>query len=337
MESVVVSLLIGACIAGIIAFLLTFFLIPVLCWMSGKYQLVDIPDGVIKMHERPIPNLGGFAVYAGFVIAFLLRLSTSNNWLENFFIGITLLLVVGLADDRLCFTPAQKFFCQLIVALFFLRTGFYLKHLFFCPLITHLISILWILTVVNAFNLIDIMDGLATTVAICVSLTLLAIALYIKALTFVLLLSSFLGALIAFLWYNKPAACIYLGDAGALFIGGFLSVLSFLFPWDAYNPYGYIVVPFIFFIPLCELIFLIFIRTYKRIPFYLPSPDHFCMYLLRKGWSKVNILWYVSGISVFIFCTSILFFIQAISLFKFSLLWLFLLSLWVCFLTTRTV
>lgn len=337
MESVVVSLLIDACIAGSIAFLLTFFLIPILCWMSGKYQLVDIPDGVIKMHERPIPNLGGLAVYAGFVIAFLLRLPMSNSWLENFFIGITLLLIVGLADDRICFTPAQKFSCQFIVALFFLRTGFHLKPLFFCPLITHLISLLWILTVVNAFNLIDIMDGLATTVAICVSLTLLAIALYIKALTFVVLLSSFLGALIAFLWYNKPAACIYLGDAGALFIGGLLSTLSFLFPWQDYNPYGYVVVPFIFFIPLCELIFLIFIRTYKKIPFYLPSPDHFCMYLLRNGWSKESVLWYVGGISVFIFCTSILFFIQAISLFKFSLLWLCLLCLWIRFLTTRTV
>lgn len=331
------SLLIDACIAGSIAFLLTFFLIPALCWMSGKYQLVDIPDGVIKMHERPIPNLGGLAVYAGFVIAFLSCVPSNNTSLTSLLIGATLLLVIGLADDRICLTPAQKFFWQFIVALFFLRTGFYLKNIFFCYLITHSISLLWILTVINAFNLIDIMDGLATTVAICVSLTLLAIALYIKALTFVLLLASFLGALIAFLWYNKPAACIYLGDAGALFIGGFLAALSFLFPWDTYNPYGYVVVPFIFFIPLCELIFLILIRTYKKIPFYLPSPDHFCMYLLHKGWSKKTILWYVSGISAFIFCTSILFFIQAISLFKFSLLWLFLLCVWIRFLTTRTV
>lgn len=337
MESGLVSLLIDACIAGSIAFLLTFFLVPCLCWLSDRYNLVDIPDGVIKMHERPTPNLGGLAVYAGFIIGILLFLVDNNTWLPFFLIGITLLLFVGLADDRLCFTPAQKFFFQFIVALFFLKTGFFFKDVFPCPLISLSFSLLWTLTIINAFNLIDIMDGLAASVAIGISINLLVIAVLVKSTLLVLVLSSLLGALITFLWYNKPPACIYLGDAGAHFIGGFLATVCFLFPWQAYNPYGYILIPFIFFIPLCELICLILIRTYKKIPFYLPSPDHFCMYLLRKGWRKKIILWYVCGVSVFIFCASILFFLQALSLFTFSLLWLFLFFVWVWFLTTRTV
>ncbi|MBS1986468.1 undecaprenyl/decaprenyl-phosphate alpha-N-acetylglucosaminyl 1-phosphate transferase [Candidatus Dependentiae bacterium] len=331
-----VSLLIDACKAGSIAFLLTFFLIPLFCWFSRRYSLVDMPDGVIKKHESPIPNLGGLAVYCGFAVASLSLLHTDAEFARFLLFGSALFLFIGLIDDRVCLTPGQKFFCQSIAALFFLKMGFCFVDQSIPSLMTCVVSFWWIVTVTNAFNLIDIMDGLAATTALGIALSLAIIALYIKAAILVLLVA-LIGSLFAFLWYNKPPACIYLGDAGALFIGGFLAVCTFLYPWSRHAMSGYLIPLFIFFVPLFELVALIVIRTYKGIPFYLPSPDHFSMYLVRNGWNKKSILWYIGFVSLFIAGVSILFFNQQISLVEFSISALFLVMTWLCFLTIRTV
>lgn len=331
-----VSLLIDACKAGSIAFLLTFFLIPILCWLSRRYSIVDIPDGIVKKHESPIPNLGGLAVYFGFAVASLALLHTDTGLVRSLLVGSALFLGIGLIDDRVCLTPGQKFFCQSIAALFFLKIGFCFVDQSIPSLITCVLSFWWIVTVTNAFNLIDIMDGLAATTALGIALSLAIIALYIKAAALVLLLGALMGSLLAFLWYNKPPACIYLGDAGALFIGGFLAVCAFLYPWSYCTMGGYLIPLLIFFIPLFELTALIVIRTYKKVPFYLPSPDHFSMYLLRNGWSKQSILWYIRIMSLFITGLSVLFFKQQISLVEFSISALFLAATWVYFLTGRT-
>ena len=101
----------------------------------------------------------------------------------------------------------------------------------------------------------------------------------------------------AFLWYNKPRARIYLGDTGSLFIGGFLAAIPFLFPWSALHPHGFITPALVLWIPLFEVVSLIVIRTRKGIPFYKGSPDHFCHYLQRWGWSVPAILFLAAAIS----------------------------------------
>ncbi len=106
------------------------------------------------------------------------------------------------------------------------------------------------------------------------------------------------GSLMAFLWYNRPPARIYLGDAGSLWIGGFLAIVPLFFSWGSYNAHGYLTQFFILSIPLIEVFSLIVIRSYKRLPFYLGSPHHFCHYLQANGWSKRWILLYVAVISV---------------------------------------
>jgi UDP-GlcNAc:undecaprenyl-phosphate GlcNAc-1-phosphate transferase len=113
----------------------------------------------------------------------------------------------------------------------------------------------------------------------------------------IVLLTAFLGSLCAFLWYNRPLASIYLGDAGSLFIGGFLATTPFLLNWGTYITYGYISPIVILGIPLLEVVSLIIIRCYKGIPFYRGSSDHFACYLQAKGWKKDHILLYVFGLS----------------------------------------
>ena len=163
------------------------------------------------------------------------------------------------------------------------------------------------LALINAFNLIDIMDGLATTVALWSGLGFLLIALIAQEYVVALLLSAFIGALIAFLRFNMPPARIYLGDAGSLFIGGFLGTIPFLFNWGTFNWYGFLIPIILLAIPLLEIVGLILVRTYKKIPFYCASPDHFAIYLKNKGLSPLQILLFVSTATIILVTSSILF------------------------------
>jgi len=291
----------------VVSFLVTFYLVPLVIRIAKKLNVLDIPDGTVKQHKEPIPYLGGVAIYVGFIAALGFVFPFENRML-SIFIGITLLLFIGLIDDLVVLKPYQKFFGQMGAVFCFmksgilLKTGFFLYHLALIPL-----SMLWILTVINAFDLIDVMDGLASTVALFATGTFMLMALLWQDYCAAVLLSSFLGSLLGFLFYNRPPAKIYLGDTGSLLIGGVLAVIPFVFNWGLYTPYGFITPLIVLAIPLLEVSSLIIIRTVNKIPFYKPSPDHFSLYLLRAGWGKCMILLYVASLSLFLGSVSLLF------------------------------
>jgi len=295
-----------------LSFLFTIYIIPKLRILAFKFKILDIPDGNIKVHKEPTPYLGGVAIYFGF-IASLAIVFPFENKMFSFIIGSTLLLFIGLIDDLIAMKPYQKLFGQMIAAFCFLKAGFYLKHKFFFNNIWNIpISFLWILTIVNAFNLVDVMDGLATILAGCATISFIIVALYLGNNALAILLFAFLGALIGFFLYNRPDAKMYMGDAGALFIGGFLATIPFLFEWSVYNPYGYITPIIILSIPLIEVATLIIVRFYRGIPFYQGSPDHFSIYLQKKGWSKAKVLVYSVIMSAILFIFAFLFFLRKI-------------------------
>lgn len=308
-------LLIKLLFSGLISFLITFFITPMLCRIALRLGVVDVPDGKIKRHERVTPYLGGLAVYIGFTSGLALVFPIENQF---FFIlvGTTLLLLLGLIDDLVAMQPYQKFFGQLIAVFCFLKGGLFLKEQFFYDFwfVGIPLSLLWILIIINAFNLVDVMDGLAATTAIGATISFLTISLLFDCGAVSLLLASFLGPLCAFLLYNRPPAQIYLGDAGSLFIGGLLSVTPFMFSWSYYNPIGYLAPVIILTVPLLEITTLIIIRTYRGIPFYRASPDHFSIYLRNKGWSKGKILAYIFATSLILLVLSLLLIFNMLSL-----------------------
>jgi UDP-GlcNAc:undecaprenyl-phosphate/decaprenyl-phosphate GlcNAc-1-phosphate transferase len=298
------------------SFLLSFYLIPILIKAALQKGFLDNPDGKIKVHENPIPHFGGIAIYIGFVATLAITYPFENVilWL---ILGSTLLLFVGLIDDLKALRPLQKFGGQIIAVLCFLKGGFALKNSFFrdpfLPL-NFFVSGFWMLSVINAFNLVDVMDGLSSTIALVAAMAFFVIALLFKLYTITLLLLSFIGALLAFFLYNKPPAKIYLGDAGAMFVGGFLSSVPFLFPWSSKAKNAYYVPVVILAIPLMEVFFLVIIRACKGIPFYQGSPHHFCLYLLKKGWRKKEVLLFTGVAGAFLSLSAIFFFQGCLSL-----------------------
>jgi UDP-GlcNAc:undecaprenyl-phosphate GlcNAc-1-phosphate transferase len=312
----------------ILALFLTLLAVPLCASIAFRINLLDIPDGKVKKHEKPIPYLGGLALYGGFVLPFLL-VGLLESHIVFLLLGSSLLLLVGLIDDMVALMPHQKWLGQVFASVYFIEAGFYLKEQFF---LSHSWSIplsaLWILTITNAFNLVDVMDGLATTIAISAATSFLVLAILFNQSELIFLFSAFLGALFGFLWYNWPPAKIYLGDTGSLFIGGFLATVPFLFDWGVHAPFGFLAPVIILGIPLLELVSLIVIRSYKGIPFYKASPDHFSMYLRVLGWSKQRILFYVYGASLILLVMSLLIAFDRISIF--SLIFIMLAGLILC-------
>lgn len=300
-------------LALLIAFLFSLYFVPMFCKIAYKLNFVDKPDGKLKKHKKPTPYLGGFAIYFSFLLTLALIFPFESKMLL-FMVGSTLLFLVGLIDDLAALKAHQKFLGQVVAVICFLKAGFYLKEPFFLSNYWSIpVSFLWMIGIINSFNLVDVMDGLATLLAITATGSFLVLAFYFNLYPTSVLLSIFLGVLCGFFVYNRPPAKIYLGDAGSLFIGGFLATIPFLFPWGLYNTHGYFTPVVILGIPLLEVTSLVLIRLYKKIPIHLGSPDHFSLYLQRKGWSKNEILAYITFLSIVQLIASCLFVVNKIS------------------------
>lgn len=291
----------------VFSFLITLYLVPIFSKIAFKWEILDIPDGKLKKQKISVPYLGGVAVWLSFLITSSLVLPFENQFFL-YIIASTILLFVGLVDDLISLSPRQKIFGQFLAVLCYLRAGFYLKINFFSNIWNICISAFWFLSIINAFNLIDVMDGLASTIALSVTFFFLLFAIFLKQTSLVLLLMAFMGALSAFLWFNKPSAKMYLGDAGSLFVGGFIASIPFCISWSEYNMLGYFIPLILCAVPLIEVFTLMCVRTFKRRPFFYGSPDHFSIYLQEKGWSKYLILLYSFLIVFLLGVLSILFF-----------------------------
>jgi UDP-GlcNAc:undecaprenyl-phosphate/decaprenyl-phosphate GlcNAc-1-phosphate transferase len=293
------------------SFLLSFYLIPAIIKSSRKFGIMDVPDGKIKCHEIPIPYLGGVAIYLAFIATLCLVYPFENRilWL---LLGSTLLLFVGLIDDLKVLRPGQKFLGQIVAVVCFLKGGFWLKTDFMLSFFNMFLSAFWMLSVINAFNLGYVMDGLSATIAIISGVSFFIIALLFKQYAISLLLTSFLGAILAFLFYNKPSAKIYMGDAGSMFVGGFLAAIPLLISWSSWSINAYYTPVVILAVPLLEIFFLVVIRTWLGIPFYKGSPHHFSIYLQKKGWSKNKVLIFTAIVSVLFSLVGFLFLLDII-------------------------
>ena len=294
MEIISFLLMFGQCL---IAFLVTFSLVPVAQWIAPKIKFIDLPDGNLKNQSRAVPYLGGVCVYIGFVSGLLMGVHHSPTVIL-FVCGMTLLLLVGLLDDYKPLLPYEKWLGQLIAVACLIKSGFYFKEHFLSSPYLIIISAFWLLTLINALNFVDVMDGLATTITLTSSIAFLYAAYSSSCTEAANIICPLMGSLTAFLWYNWPSASIYLGDAGSLFLGGFLATLPFFIKWGERTEYGFLTPIVILAVPLLEITLLIIIRTYKQIPFYRGSPHHFCHYLLAQGWSKQAILYYIGAVSL---------------------------------------
>jgi UDP-GlcNAc:undecaprenyl-phosphate GlcNAc-1-phosphate transferase len=168
------------------------------------------------------------------------------------------------------------------VAVFVLvKAGIYIKLAFLPAAVSIPLSVLWLLAVTNAFNLIDIMDGLSAGTAAAAATALFAVALWNGRVTEATLLAALAGACLGFLRYNFHPARIYMGDAGSLFLGLMLGALAMNNAYTERNLLAAVAPGLILGVPLFDMLFVMYIRWRRGLPVMLGSPDHVAL-RLRK-------------------------------------------------------
>ena len=215
---------------------------PAVARLAAGLNIYDTPDAGRRIHTRPIPRIGGVAVFAasmlslGLYAAVQLRAGGLEVEEQGFLLGIaaggSILFATGLVDDLRGVRPLTKLVAQCIAASLVYALGFQVEFLSLGSAshalgwLSFPVTLLWVVGVINAFNLIDGLDGLAAGVALVALCTTLAVAAAFSHADVVVVCVALIGALLGFLCYNFNPARIFLGDSGSLFVGFMLAVLS---------------------------------------------------------------------------------------------------------------
>jgi UDP-GlcNAc:undecaprenyl-phosphate GlcNAc-1-phosphate transferase len=284
-----------AAAAFAIALLLSFYTTPLMRRAALQFGIVDRPNGALKTHSEPVPYLGGLAVFLAYLIALAVTFEFSHAVLGILLSGPVMLLL-GLIDDLGVLSPFEKLAGQLLAVIALIKAGLFIKLLFLPTPVALLLSVLWLLAVTNAVNIIDIMDGLASGVAALAALFLAAIALHNGEPMIAVMAASLSGSLVGFLRYNFRPAQIYLGDSGSLFIGLTLSALAMNGHYTVQNPVGMFVPPLVLGVPLLDLGFVFVVRLSKGLSPFRGSPDHLALRLKRLGWTIFEIVGTAYGV-----------------------------------------
>ena len=266
--------------AFILSFVFALYWTPLMRKAALQLGIVDRPDGLLKNHRDPVPYLGGIAVFMAFLFSVGMFTDFGQETLGLLLSG-SIALMVGLLDDFGAMTPSQKLLGQTLAALVLIKSGIYIKLEFLPIWLAIPLTVLWILAVTNALNIIDILDGLAAGVSVIAALSI-AIANFMAGRYAVAFLSLVLaGAILGFLRHNFYPAKIYLGDAGSLFIGFMLAALSMNAGYTRANLLAVLSPVLILGIPLFDLTLVMWIRWRNGIPMMKGSPDHFALRLRR--------------------------------------------------------
>jgi len=264
-----------------LSLMLSLYGTPVTMKVAERYGILDHPDGKLKRHRKATPYMGGVIVYFAFISPISLLFQFNKELLGLLFAG-SILLVVGLFDDLKAITPGIKFLFQVVATYILLKSGIHI-NLFILPVwLNAALSFLWILTVINAFNIIDIMDGLAASVGVLSCLTIFVISLYNANFLISLISLSLAAALIGFLKFNWEPAGIYLGDAGSMLIGMIIGALVIMGDYSKFNDLAFISGILILSVPLFDLVYVIILRLLKGKNPFFGSPDHFTLRLKKK-------------------------------------------------------
>jgi len=245
-----------------------------------NFGIVDRPDGKLKTHGEPIPYLGGLAIWLSFLMALAVMLDFGEEVLGMLLAG-SIVVILGLLDDLGQLGPWTKLLGQTIAVLILVKSGIYIKLIVLPAWVAIPLSVIWLLAVINAFNLIDIMDGLSAGTAVVAAVSLLVLAELDGRIGSATMLAALAGASLGFLRYNFQPARIYMGDTGSMFLGLLLGALAMDVGYTQRNPLGALAPALILGVPLFDMLFVMYIRKRRGLPVMLGSPDHVAL-RLRK-------------------------------------------------------
>ena len=297
--------LLALVLAGVVSFATT----PLVKALSVKVGAIDVPRDGRRMHDHPIPRMGGLAIFLGFIISVLLLMPLDQPK-QGMLLGAVIIVVLGIFDDIYALSAKLKFVVQIAAACVAVFSGNRIEVLsnpnifssnpyWELGVLSVPVTIIWIVALTNAVNLIDGLDGLACGVSTISSVTTLVIALLVSEGDVAVMMGALAGACIGFLPYNLNPAKIFMGDTGSTFLGFILAVMSIQGLFKFYTIISF-AVPFLMLgLPIFDTCFA-FIRriAHGQSPMH-PDRSHVHHRLIDMGFNQkqaVAVLYIISAI-----------------------------------------
>ena len=292
-------------VAAVVALIST----PVVRSLAFRIGAVDVPKDNRRMHDHPIPRMGGLAIFFGFLLSVLVFLPLTLQ-LRSMLLGAVVIVILGIFDDIYALSAKLKFMVQIFAALLAVLGGnqitvlsniniFSSEPYWELGWLSYPITVLWIVAITNAVNLIDGLDGLACGVSTISSMTLLVIALIVSEPDVAILTAALAGACIGFLPYNLNPAKIFMGDTGSTFLGFILATVSVQGLFKFYTIISF-AVPFLMLaLPIFDTCFAILRRVSRGQSPMAPDRGHIHHRLIDMGFSQkqaVAVLYVISAI-----------------------------------------
>jgi len=265
----------------LLAVMIALYATPLMRQAAIRFGIVDRPDGRLKKQAEPVPYLGGIAIYLSFLLALTATLRFESPEVLGLLLAGAIAVILGLIDDFGVLTPRVKLAGQVVAVLTLINSSVYIKLAFLPPPVAIVLSFVWLLAITNAFNIIDVMDGLAAGVASVAAFVLFLVAAWNGRGTSAVILAALCGALLGFLRSNFEPARIYMGDTGSMFIGLMLGALAMNNSYTRSNLVASLAPVVILGVPIFDMLFVMYVRYRRGIPVMLGSPDHFAL-RLRK-------------------------------------------------------
>lgn len=321
-----------------ISFGISYCLTPLFIKIVTRFKLLDEPDER-KSHKKPMPTLGGIVIYLAFGIAVIVALALNQEFksevlmhLPGLLIASTALVIFGVLHDTGDMPASIKLFGQIMVALIIFLSGIRIEYLtnpfggqieLIYP-ISLLVTVIWIIALVNAINLIDGLDGLAAGIAAIGSLVMLFIALFKNDIASVLFCVALIGSCLGFLRYNFYPAKIFMGDAGSMFLGLILGVISI----QGINKMAITValmIPItVLAIPIYDTVLSVIRRMISKKNIFKPDREHIHYRLLDMGVTHKHVVMLLYFFGIYFGIMSFLFILIPV---KFGFILLLLLSM----------
>ncbi len=299
-------------IPGLSAIVLSAVLTPLVRWLALRTGLVDAPDGYRKLHGRTVALGGGVAVFfaTGLASAIALlaglpwatRLSDQPRVIMGVACGAWLICFIGLIDDRLQLRGRQKLLGQVVASMLVISGGVVIQELdvlgwhLELGLLAIPFTVAWLIGCVNALNLIDGVDGLATTVGVILSTTIAILAGLNGNLGEAAMGAILAGSLLGFLIYNWPPAKIFLGDSGSMFIGLALGVLAIRASLKGAATVALVAPTAIWAIPILDVGVAILRRKLTGQSIYATDRGHLHHVLQRHGLGSIGTVLSIAGL-----------------------------------------
>jgi UDP-GlcNAc:undecaprenyl-phosphate GlcNAc-1-phosphate transferase len=293
----------------VMAYLLVGALTPLMRRIAIATDVIDRPNSSHKSHKQPVPYLGGLAIIIGVIAisystSLVSNFTTNTFWLATSVLGPALLLgLIGLWDDLKNLQPLPRFIAQSIAGVFtagILVVTDNVGNPTGSAVFDSIITVVWVVGICNSINFFDNVDGgAAGTVAIS-SIALAFLALNGDQYLIAALSTVTAGATLGFLVWNKSPAKIYMGDAGALFLGVLLATLTIRLNPDSDTQIGSYLTPvFLLAIPILDTTVAVLSRLKRHLSPFQGGQDHLSHRLVRAGLSRKQAavsLWGLSGL-----------------------------------------